>query len=346
MSDVLIRTEGRAGRITLNRPKALNALNGEMVRGIDAALAAWAEDDSVALLVIDGAGERAFCSGGDISEMYRTGRAGDYAWGRAFWAEEYRMNRRLFRFPKPVASFLHGFVMGGGVGVGCHGSHRVVGESVKVAMPESGIGLVPDVGGSLLLSRAPGRVGEYLGTTGTRMGPADAIHAEFADYFLPEAAWPDLIAALERTGEWHRIDEAAEAPPPSDLAAQQPEIDDLFGGETLRDIVNALTHSRSRFAVDALGILDRNSPLSMACTVELIHRVRAGDTIERALTLEHRYTYRSMEHGDFLEGVRAAIIDKDRQPGWRHDGPSAVPPAEVARMLAPLDADELTWGET
>lgn len=346
MSGISVRVEGRAGRITLDRPEALNALTHDMVRAIDAALDAWAGDDAVAMLVIDGAGERAFCAGGDIAEMYRTGTAGDHAYGRLFWAEEYRMNRKLFRFPKPVASFLHGFVMGGGVGVGCHGSHRVVGESAKIAMPECGIGLVPDVGGSLLLARAPGRIGEYVGTTGSRMGPADAIHAEFADYFVPEAAWPDLIAALERTGDWRRIDDAAEAPPPSDLAPRQAEIDDLFGGETLRDIVNALTHSRSPFAEDALKVMGRNSPLSMACTVELIHRVRASDTVERALTLEHRYTYRSMEHGDFLEGVRAAIVDKDKQPRWRHDGPSAVPPAEVARMLAPLGADELTWGET
>ena len=342
--EVDLRLAGRVGRITLNRPKALNALTWDMVRAIDAALDAWAADDAVAMLVIDGAGERAFCAGGDIAEMYRRGREGDYGYARQFWADEYRMNRKLFRFPKPVASFLHGFVMGGGVGVGCHGSHRIAGESAQVAMPESGIGLIPDVGGSLLLARAPGRLGEYLGTTGARMDAADAVHAKFADYRVPEVAWPELIEALERTGEPGRIDGAAEASPPSGLAARQDQVDAHFGGETLRDILDALADSDLPFAAEALGALGRNSPISMACTVELVHRVRPNDTIEGALTLEHRYTCRSMEHGDFLEGVRAAIIDKDKSPKWRHPGPASVPPAEVSRMLAPLGDGELTWG--
>lgn len=344
--EVILRVSGRVGRITLNRPHALNALTWEMVRRIDAALDAWAGDDAVAMLVVDGAGERAFCAGGDIADMYRSGRAGEFDYGRRFWAEEYRMNRKFFRFPKPVASFLHGFVMGGGVGVGCHGSHRVVGETSRIAMPECGIGLVPDVGGSLLLARAPGRLGEYLGTTGARMGPGDAMHAKFADYYVPQAAWPDLIAALERTGNRQLIDDAADAPPAGELAPRQDEIDAHFGGETLRDILNALGHSEAAFATEALAQLDRNSPLSMACTVELVHRVRSRDTIEAALTMEHRFTYRSMEQADFLEGIRAAIIDKDKRPRWRHDGPASVPPAEVSRLLAPLGPDELRWEET
>jgi enoyl-CoA hydratase len=213
-------------------------------------------------------------------------------------------------------------------------------------MPECGIGLVPDVGGSLLLARAPGRLGEYLGTTGARMGPGDAIHAEFADYYVPEASWPELTALLQRTGEWQRIDEAAEASPASGLAASQSDIDAHFGGETLRDILNALSHASVPLAAEALATLGRNSPLSMACTVELVHRVRANDTIEGALTQEHRFTCRSMEYGDFLEGIRATIIEKDRSPKWRHDGPASVPQAEVSRMLAPLGVNELTWGET
>jgi enoyl-CoA hydratase len=183
--DIEIRTEGRAGRITLNRPQALNALTWDMCTRIEAALDAWASDDAVAMLVIDAAGDKAFCAGGDIAEMYATGTAGDYEYGRRFWADEYRMNAKLFNFPKPVATFLQGFTMGGGVGVGCHASHRIVCDTSRIAMPECGIGLVPDVGGSLILARAPGRLGEYLGVTAARMGPGDAIHAGFADYFVP-----------------------------------------------------------------------------------------------------------------------------------------------------------------
>ena len=169
MDDIWIRKEGRAGRITLSRSKALNALTYAMCRQIDAALIGWAGDPDVALVLIDAEGDRAFCAGGDIAEMYATGTAGDFDYGRRFWADEYRMNARLAEFPKPVASFLQGFTMGGGVGVGCHGSHRIVGESAQVAMPECGIGLVPDVGGSFILATAPGRLGDRLTATASEV---------------------------------------------------------------------------------------------------------------------------------------------------------------------------------
>jgi enoyl-CoA hydratase len=339
--DIHIRTEGRAGRITLNRPQALNALTWDMCRAIEDALDAWAGDDAVALLVIDAAGDKAFCAGGDIVEMYETGKAGDYDYGRRFWADEYRMNAKMFNFPKPVASFLQGFTMGGGVGIGCHGSHRVVGESSRIAMPECGIGLVPDVGGSLILARAPGRLGEYLGVTGARMGPGDAIHAGFADYYVPEESWEALKADLCETGDWEAVDRAALPAPESPLAVERPEIDRLFPGETLRDILNLLRRSESPVAARALEAMAKNSPLSMAATVELIHRSRGRDTIEGALELEYRFTARAMEKGDFLEGIRAAIIDKDRAPRWRHDGMDGAGAMAVAGMLLPLGADTL-----
>ncbi|MBF9036463.1 enoyl-CoA hydratase/isomerase family protein [Rhodobacterales bacterium HKCCE2091] len=338
--DIHIRIEGRAGRITLDRPKALNALTYDMCLEIDAALAGWAGDDRVALVVIDAAGEKAFCAGGDIAEMYATGTAGDYAYGRRFWADEYRMNARLFRFPKPVVAFLQGFVMGGGVGVGCHGSHRIVGESSRVAMPECGIGLVPDVGGTLILARAPGRLGEYLGVTGARVGPGDAIHAGFADYFVPEPGWEALKAELVETGDWAAVDRAAEPAPDSPLAAVGPEIDRLFRGETLRDIVNGLSHDSGEVAATALKAIGRNSPLAMAAAVELVRRARSvPDDIERALMQEYRFTARSMERGDFLEGIRAAIIDRDGAPSWRHGSVAGLPQAEVTAMLMPLDEE-------
>ena len=342
MQDINCRIEGRAGRITLNRPKALNALTWEMCLEIDKALVLWANDPSVSLLIIDGLPcDKAFCAGGDLAQMYETGRAGDYDYGRRFWQDEYRMNARLFNFPKPVVTFLHGFVMGGGVGVGCHGSHRVVCEDSRIAMPECKVGLVPDVGGSLLLARAPGRLGEYLGITSTRMKPGDALHAGFADYYIPRAAWGALIETLCETGDWEAVDRAAEPAPASDLAEARPEIDALFSGETLRDVVNLLESTEGDLAEKTLAALNQNSPISMACTLELIHRVRSTDTIETALEMEYRFTSRSMEKADFLEGIRAVIIDKDNAPNWRHDGPRSVPPGEVSALLRPLGADAL-----
>ncbi|AHM05391.1 3-hydroxyisobutyryl-CoA hydrolase [Roseibacterium elongatum DSM 19469] len=339
--DIQIRVEGRAGRITLTRPKALNALTWDMCLKIEAALDAWAKDDAVALLIIDAEGDKAFCAGGDIAVMYETGKAGDFDYGRRFWADEYRMNAKMFNFPKPVVSLMQGFTMGGGVGVGCHGSHRVVCETSQIAMPETGIGLIPDVGGSLLLSRAPGRLGEYLGVTSDRMGPGDAIHAEFADYFIPRDRWPALIDTLCENGDWEAVDRAAETVPDSPLKQAQGQIDRLFSGETLRDILVDLTHHDGDLRDKAMKAIGRNSPLSMACAVEIIHRVRLRDTIEAALEQEYRFTYRAMEHGDFLEGIRATIIDKDRNPTWRHDAPDGPGVADVAQMLLPLGTQAL-----
>ncbi|MEL6169057.1 MAG: enoyl-CoA hydratase/isomerase family protein [Pseudomonadota bacterium] len=343
MTDILIRKSGRAGRITLNRPQALNALTYPMLGEIEAALDAWATDDDVVLVLIDAEGEKAFCAGGDIADMYATGSAGDYAYGRRFWADEYRLNAKIFEFPKPYVAFMQGFTMGGGVGVSCHGSHRVVGASSKIAMPECGIGLIPDVGGSLILSRAPGRVGEYLGTTATRMGPGDAIFAGFADYFIPEPDWPALIAELEISGDHALIDAAAAPCPDSPLANQQAEIDSHFGGETLGDILRSLRSDPTDFTERARAALSKVSPLAAAATVEILHRVRGTDDIRAALGQEYRFTWRSAEHGDFLEGIRAAIIDKDRAPRWRHSDPEAVTRLDVSRMLMPLGTNALAW---
>ncbi|KAJ54485.1 enoyl-CoA hydratase [Actibacterium mucosum KCTC 23349] len=343
MSDIDIRITGHAGRITLTRPKALNALSYDMAMAIEAALDAWAGDDRVKLIVMDAEGDKAFCAGGDIAEIYKTGTAGDYDYGRRFWRDEYRMNAKMFTFPKPVVSLMQGFTMGGGVGIGCHGSHRVVCDSSRLSMPECGIGLIPDVGGTLLLSRAPGRLGEYLGTTGFRMGPADAILAGFADYYVPKDNWPALIATLEETGDWQAVDRAATAPPDGKLAAMQADIDRNFGGETIADILRALAHDTSDVAALARDQLAKGSPLSMACTVEMLHRLRGIDTIQAALSQEFRFTYRALEKSDFLEGVRAAIIDKDRAPKWSHSDASAVPGMLVTTMLMPLGANELVW---
>ena len=343
MSDISIRTEGRAGRITLTRPKALNALSYKMCLAIEAAVDDWATDDAVDLVIIDAEGDKAFCAGGDIAELYETGTKGDFEYGRRFWRDEYRLNAKIAEYPKPFLAFMQGFTMGGGVGLACHGLHRVVCESSRIAMPECGIGLVPDVGGSALLARAPGRLGEYLGLSGTRMGPDDAIFAGFADIYIPRSLWPDLIATLCESGDPAVMERRAEAPPEGALRGRLPRIDAHFGGETLDDILNSLRAEDSDFARDTLETLARHSPLSMACTVEIIHRLRGPATdIRRALELEYRFTHRSMDQGDLLEGIRAAVIDKDRAPKWQHalDDP---PLRAAARMLEPLGEAALTF---
>ena len=344
MPDIIITKSGSAGRITLNRPKALNAMTYAMCTAIEAALEAWRADPAVSLVIFDAAGEKAFCAGGDIAELYTTGMQGDFAYGQTFWRDEYRLNAKLHCYPKPVISFMQGFTMGGGVGLGCHGSHRVVGETSQIAMPECGIGLIPDVGGSLILASAPGRLGEYLGTTATRMNAGDAILVGFADYFIPQDQWPSLIESLQETGNCALIAAAAQSASEGPVARDKHLIDRHFSGETLTDIVNALRHDDSAFSQKTLGLMARNSPLAMACSVEAIHRLRGSPEMHKALELEYRFTYRAMEHGDFLEGIRAAIIDKDRNPQWQHTL-DAVPSVAVSRMLMPLGRAKLTFEE-
>lgn len=339
MTDILIRKSGKIGHITLNRPKALNALTWQMCLDIEAALDDWADDDSIKMVLIDAAGDKAFCAGGDIQVMYDTACNGDYSYGQRFWADEYRMNAKLANFPKPYVALMQGFIMGGGVGVSCHGSHRVVCENSQIAMPECGIGLIPDVGGSMLLARAPGRMGEYLGMTGTRMNAGDAIYAGFADYYIPFDNWPALTAELTETGDWEAVDRAALPAPTASLAEIQTLVDTSFGGAGITDILNGLPDTE--WAQKLIKTLRRNSPLSVACALEMTRRVRGFTRIEDALNMEYRYTFRSAEHGDFVEGIRAAIIDKDRNPRWKHARLEDVTAMDVSKMLMPLGANSL-----
>jgi enoyl-CoA hydratase len=343
MSDLMIRTDGLAGRITLNRPEALNALTWEMCLEIETALTMWQGDPTVKLVIIDGAGERAFCSGGDITEMYASGKRGDLDYGRRFWRDEYRLNRKIFLYPKPVVTFLHGFTMGGGVGVGCHASHRIVCDNSQLAMPECSIGLVPDVGGSLMLALAPGRLGEFLGVTGDRMDAADAIYAGFADSFIPQDKWEALKSELAETGDADVVAPHATPAPESRLAGWQDEIDTNFAGDTLGDIYRAWPTDPGPAVTHAQKLMARNAPFAMTCAVEIIHRVRNGMRIENALDQEFRYTYRCVEQGDFIEGIRAAIIDRDRNPQWQHGSWKDVKTLDVTRMLMPLGKDALRW---
>ena len=331
MSDLSIRKDRRAGRITFSRPQALNALSHEMAVAIHRALDDWRGDDSVALVIIDAEGDRAFCAGGDIAAVYHAGRAGDHAVGQGFFADEYRMNAAIADYEKPVVAFMQGFVMGGGVGVGGHAGHRVVGDTTQVAMPESGIGLIPDVGGTWLLSRAPGRIGEYLGLTGARMDAGDAIHAGFADIYLPEAEWDAAKEVLAETGDVTRL---KGRPAPASALADR----DLsaFGGRGVEDIMAALEQQGDE---GALKPMRRNSPLSMASTLAMVRAARGDQRMQDALSREYRFTRRATAQSDFLEGVRAQIIDKDRSPAWAADASAAA----VDAMLAPLGSDELEW---
>lgn len=340
MNDLIVRIDGVAGRITLNRPKALNALTWDMVSEIETALDAWRDDPAVKLVLLDAAGDKAFCSGGDIAEMYATGKAGDFGYGQRFWRDEYRLNRKIYHYPKPIVSFLQGFTMGGGVGVGCHGSHRIVGGTSQVAMPEVSIGLVPDVGGSLILATAPGHIGEYLGLTGTRMNAADAIYAGFADVYVPEDAWDVLKVQLCADGNLDAIGAVVQDPPAGMLSDARPAIDAVFSAQDVFDAVQTGTD-------DVIGAaakkISRNAPLAMQVAVRMIRAVRAAPSIETALDHEFRYTFRSVEFGDFIEGIRAAIIDRDRTPVWQHKTLADVADTDIARMTAPLGDNALIW---
>ncbi|MGI9420440.1 MAG: enoyl-CoA hydratase/isomerase family protein [Geminicoccaceae bacterium] len=344
MADVHVRVEGRVGRLTLDRPDALNALNRPMMEAIDAALARWADDDAVSMVLIDAEGDRAFCAGGDIAELYHRTKAGDLAFSRDFWRDEYRMNARIKNYPKPYVALMDGITMGGGVGLSAHGSHRIVTERSMVAMPECAIGLIPDVGGTFLLANAPGRLGEFLGLTGTRMGAADAILAGFADVFVPVARTGELIDALVDEAGIEAIGQFVETPPSGKLSAKCEMIDTLFAPSSVPAILSALEQEAASEWQDSVRqALGKGCPLSLHCTLRMIHEARGMARLEEALVREYRYTWRSLEEGAFIEGIRAAVIDKDRNPRWAKPGLNDVTAADVEAMLAGLDENELTF---
>lgn len=360
-----IRVSGCAGRITLARPEALNAMTRGMCAEIAAAVAGWRDDDAVKLVVIDAEGDKAFCAGGDIQEIYHAGMGGDYGFARGFWAEEYRLNAMIAEYPKPYVAFMQGYTMGGGVGISCHGSHRVVCDSSRIAMPECGIGIVPDVGGSLLLANAPGAAGEYLACTSAMMAPGDAIHAGFADMHIPRKNWKELIAQMERTGDPGALQDAAAPVSPETLVQLQEPIAEHFGLGTLQKIVASLNDDETGFGEKTLETLSRKSPISAAATLDIIRTVRRDAIhleepgIRTALRLEYRFNHRAIEHGELLEGIRAAVIDKDRMPRWKHafDGdlvagrgdyenlPNDPLATLVSELLEPLGDQELTFEE-
>ncbi len=333
----------RVGRIMLDRPKAMNALTYPGALAIDKAMIEWADDPTIALVLIEGAGEKAFCAGGDVATLYRTGIAGDFAYARGFWRDEYRLNARIKTYPKPYVAIMDGVTMGGGVGVSALGSCRVVTDRALLAMPEAAIGLLPDAGGLWSLSRAPGHFGEYLALTGARMNAGDAIHVGFADHYMPADRIDSAVAALIEAGSPDAMTPFYEPAPDAPLAALRADIDRIFGLPTALDIVAALEAEDAEWAQKALKAIRNASPQIVAGSLIAIRHAREMKTIQESLTLELRFNWRAIESGDFLEGVRALLIDKDRSPKWRAQRLEDLAPGEVEAMFETLGENDLTF---
>jgi enoyl-CoA hydratase len=286
-----------------------------MILSIEKALIEWETDENISLIIIDANGDRAFCAGGDIQILYENGFKRNFAYGKKFWADEYRLNERIANYKKPFVAFMQGFTMGGGVGVSCHGSHRIVGETSNIAMPECSIGLVPDVGGSFLLAQLPGNMGIFLGVTGKRMKASDAIYCGFADYFIPETKWKDLKKKLIETGNIDWIKKFLERTEISVIENSFSQISEAMVDISFKNIESRLKHP---FFEKDLSALRFNSPISVAYTIMMLKMEKVRNNISDALDAEYSFTARSQEFGDFQEGIRAAVIDKDRNPLWKH----------------------------
>ena len=339
MDQILFEFRGGAGRIMLNRPQALNALTHGMILALDAKLADWATDDAVDRVVIEGAGTRAFCAGGDIRDLYAVMGRGDAAFVETFYRDEYRLNHRIHTYPKPYVALIDGVVMGGGVGVSIHGSHRVVTENALFAMPETGIGFFPDVGGAWFLPRMPGEIGMYLGLTGTRLGPADALYCGVATHYVPAENLTETLDELDEL-----VSGVADLGP-APLAEHRAAIDRCFSGDSIEAIIEALEAEAMEtedgdWAAETLAVMAAKSPTSQKVAFRQMRR-GAGLDFAAAMALEFRLSQRFCAGADFREGIRAAVIDKDRDPTWRPAGLAEVSEADVEAYFAPLAGGEL-----
>jgi enoyl-CoA hydratase len=318
--DVIVTAEGTLRRITLNRPKALNALTLDMAVTMTAFLRQWSADPAIGAVLIDGAGERGLCAGGDIRALYDAAKSASPL-PAEFWSTEYRLDVLIARYPKPVVAVMDGVVMGGGVGISAHASHRVVTEGSAVAMPEVGIGFFPDVGASYLLARAPGQAGIYLALTGERMNAADAVYCGFADVHIPAARLGQLSAALAdcrgATEVRARLDELSIAPAPGRLPAARQWIDGAFGGDEVETIIDRLRSNNHGQAQSALAAMEKASPTSLKVTLRNVRGALSFKKLEESFQQDYRIALASIAGHDFIEGIRATIVDKDRNPKWR-----------------------------
>ncbi len=323
--------EGRLGCILLDRPAALNALNQPMLREITAALDGFAAEPLVCEVVIEGAGGRAFCAGGDVRAVRALAMAGEAAAVESFFAEEYALNAAIAAYPKPYIALIDGICMGGGLGLSVHGRVRVVSEAAMLAMPETAIGLFPDIGASFFLPRLPGALGLYLALTGERLMGADAVHAGLATHFVPRAALPALRAAL-RTDGVAAVGVHAAPLPPFTLAPRRAAIERCFGAGSVSDILRALAAEDGEWAAATLATLRARSPAALLWSFELLRRGAASD-LAACLARELALTRAVTRHADFHEGVRAMVVDKDRAPRWQAARVEDVDPAAIAAMF-------------
>ena len=332
---------GAIGHIILNRPQALNALTLNMVRAISSALDSWEQDAAIKAVVVEGAGERAFCAGGDIRLLWEQGTTGDHKSQLDFWREEYVLNVRIKNYPKPYVAVIDGIVMGGGVGVSLHGSHRIAGDGFAFAMPEVGIGFFPDVGATFFLPRLAGKTGTYLGLTGARAKAGDAVALGLAEAHVSRAQIPDFVAALE-AGE--HVDAALSrfksVAAPGPIVQNRGIIDAAFSAGSVSEILSRLSADGSDFAREAAKLMGQKAPLSLAAALRQM-QVGAGLSFEDAMRTEFRIVSRICRGPNFYEGIRATIIDKDQKPAWQPARVADVTSADVDAIFAPLGADEL-----
>jgi enoyl-CoA hydratase len=336
--DVLVTVDNGVGLITLNRPKAINSLTHPMVTTMSKVLTDWEHGDGVRAVVVDGAGERGLCAGGDIVVIYHSARA-DGSEARQFWYDEYLLNAQIGRYQKPYVALMDGIVMGGGVGISAHGSVRVVTDTTKMAMPEVGIGLIPDVGGTYILSRAPDLLGLHAALTGANFDGADAIALGFADHFVSHDKLPAFKDAIVADGIGAALAAYTQEPPPSQLLAQRDWIDQCYAGDTAEDIIAALRGHDAGAAHDAADLIAGRSPICVSVALQAIRRAAKLDTLEDVLRQEYRTSCGSSRSHDLVEGIRAQVIDKDRNPKWSPASLAAVTTADVEAYFAPADRE-------
>jgi enoyl-CoA hydratase/carnithine racemase len=340
-AEILSCVEDGVGFATLNRPKAINSLTQVMVNDLAEVLSRWGQDAAVRAVVLRGAGERGLCAGGDVVAIYHSARADGVA-ARRFWRDEYLLNAQIGRFAKPFVSLMDGIVMGGGVGVGAHANTRVVTDTSKMAMPEVGIGFIPDVGGVYLLSRAPGSLGLHAALTGAPFSGADAIAMGFADHCVPHDKLDKFSQAIVADGVEQALAAHAIEPPPSELAAHRDWIDQCYAGDTVADIVAALRDHDAEAAHDAANLIATRSPVALSVTLQAVRRAANLDTLEDVLIQDYRVSCASLRSHDLVEGIRAQLVDKDRNPKWSPASLAEVSAADVDAYFAAVD-DDLTF---